>query len=176
MGSATSGTAAAHAWVGLTGWLALAMPGLAFAQDASLTLDVNVAVIPSCSITSTAPGIYLGELSKPGQATLSIQFSCNTHFRFALSSEQGGLRHYTQMPVNPPFVSLVPYVVSYTIGTGSGFLVGACSSSNMAQGASSCSGAPSPDATAINQSVTLGFPGDYRADILSPGTTLTYST
>jgi len=157
LGSRTGGTRAAHAWVCLAGWLALAMPVFAFAQDSPLVVDVNVAVAPSCSITSATPSINLGELSKPGSATLSFGFSCNSHFQFVLSSRHGGLKHHTWTSVLPPFVSLVPYIVSYTIGTSSSVLVGACSSGNMVQGASVCSGPSSPDATAINQEVTIGF-------------------
>lgn len=157
VGISTSGTAAARMWAGLAGWLALAMPVFAFADDLPLVVDVNVAVAPSCSITNATPSINLGELSKPGSATLTIGFSCNSHFQFILSSRYGGLKHHTWTSVLPPFVSLVPYVVSYTLGTSDGVLVGACSSGNMVQGASACSGASSPDATAINQSVTISF-------------------
>ena len=149
----------------LAGVLASAAPVPALAQDASLTVDVNVAVAPSCSITSATPSLDLGELSKPGSASLSFSFSCNSHFQFILSSRHGGLRHYTRTPVSPPFVSLVPYAVSYSIGTSSGLLSGACSSSSMAQGASGCKGASNRDATAINQGVTLslswGLSGQY---------------
>jgi hypothetical protein len=133
------------------------MPEFAFAQDSPLVVDVNVAVAPSCSITSATPSINLGELSKPGSAALSFGFSCNSHFQFVLSSRHGGLKNHTWTPVLPPFVSLVPYNVSYTIGTSSGDLVGACSSGHMVQGASACSGASSPDATAINQRASISF-------------------
>lgn len=149
----------------LVGLLASAAPIPALAQDASFTVDIKVAVAPSCSITSTTPSLDLGELAKPGSATLSFGFSCNSHFQFALSSRQGGLRHHAGKPVPPPFVSLVPYAVSYSIGTSKGIVTGACSSSTMVQGASNCTGASSPDATAINQGVTLslswGLSGEY---------------
>ena len=141
----------------LVGLAALAAPVPALAQDASLTVDVNVAVAPSCSITAATPAIYLGELSTPGSALLSFSFSCNSSFQFVLSSRHGGLRHYTWQPVASPFVSLVPYTVSYSIGTSSGILAGACSSSSMVQGVSRCGGASSPAASAINQIVTLSF-------------------
>ena len=149
----------------LVGLVASASPGPALAQDASLTVDINVAVAPSCSITAATPAIYLGELSTGGAATLSFGFSCNSHFQFVLSSRHGGLRHQTWRPVPPPFVSLVPYAVSYSIGTSNGLLAGGCSSSTMLMGASNCTGASSPDASAINQGVTLslswGLSGQY---------------
>ena len=141
----------------LAGLVVSAAPVPALAQDASLTIDVNVAVAPSCSITAATPAVYLGELSTAGSATLSFGFSCNSYFQFVLSSRHGGLRHHMWQPVPPPFVSLVPYAVSYSIGTSSGLLAGACSSSTMVLGASSCSGASSPDASAINQGVTLSL-------------------
>ena len=149
----------------LFGLVVSAAPVRPSAQDASVTVDVNVAVAPSCSITATTPAIYLGELSTAGSATLSFGFSCNSYFQFVLSSRHGGLRHYTWQPVPPPFVSLVPYAVSYSIGTSGGLLAGGCSSSTMLLGASRCAGASSPEASAINQGVTLtlswGLSGQY---------------
>ena len=165
VGRAPTRACPAKKTVALVGLLASAAPVPVLAQDASLAVDVNVAVAPSCSITAAAPAIYLGELTTPGSAMLSFAFSCNSYFQFVLSSRHGGVRHYTWQPVPLPFVSLVPYTVSYAIGTSSGILAGVCSSSSMARGASGCNGASSPDATAINQGVTLslswGLSGQY---------------
>jgi hypothetical protein len=164
-GNTTDRTAATSALVGLAGWLTLVMPSVAYTQDASLVVDVNVAVAPSCSITPTARSVDLGELSRPGAVTLSVGFSCNSYFQFVLSSTHRGLKHFSWMPVRPPFVSLVPYAVSYTVGTSGGLLVGQCSSNKMVLGASTCRGASSPDATAIDQTATLvlswGLTGQY---------------
>ncbi len=145
--------------------LVSAAPVRVLAWDDSFTLDVHVAVAPSCSIRSATPSLDLGELSRPGSAMVSLGFSCNSHFQFVLSSRHGGLKHHTRTAVPPPFVSLVPYAVSYAIGTSRGLLSGACSSASMAQGALICKGASSPDAAAINQTVTLslswGLSGQY---------------
>lgn len=145
--------------------LAFATPAPVLADDVSITVDINVTVAPSCSIASATPSLFLGELSQPGSATLSLSFSCNSHFQFILSSRNGGLKHHARMAVPPPFVSLVPYAVSYSIGTSRGILSGSCSSGSMTLGVSSCTGASNPDAAAINQAVSLsltwGLQGQY---------------
>jgi hypothetical protein len=129
----------------------------ASAQQQTATLEVKKAIAPICTITNTNWILNLGELSRPGSATVSFAFSCNTHFSFVFSSKHGGLVTYMRVPVVSPFVSLVPYNLSYSIGTDQGFLVDVCSSSNMAGQASTCQGASASDAAAISQAVTLKF-------------------
>ena len=137
-------------------FLALEVEG-AFAQQQTATLDVSTAIAPACTISHTNQGLNFGELSQPGSATLSIAFSCNSNFSFAFSSRHGGLVTHTRVAVPSPFVSLVPYSLSYNIGTDHGFLVDVCLSSNMIGQASTCQGASALGAAAINQTVTLSF-------------------
>lgn len=132
--------------------------GVACAQDTVTTIDVTTTIAPSCTISNTTSSLFLGELSRPGSATLSFAFSCNSNFSFVFSSQLGGLAHiFSRRQVAAPFVSLVPYNLSYSIGTDTGPIVGTCLSSTMVGGASTCLGASSPGAAATNQNVTLGF-------------------
>jgi hypothetical protein len=131
----------------------------AFAQD-SVTISVDTTVAPSCIISHPNGTLSFGELSKPGSVTANIFFSCNTNFRFRFSSRHGGLREIMQTKVVLPFVSLVPFTLSYKIGTGSGLLVDQCSSSNMIGLATTCSGASASDTAAIDQTASIGFSWD----------------
>lgn len=131
--------------------------GFALAQQQTATFDVSTTIAPACRISYTNSSLNFGELSQPGSANLSIPFSCNSNFSFVFSSRHGGLVTHTWTPVPSPFVSLVPYNLSYNIGTDQGFLVDTCSSSNMVGQASTCRGASTLGAAAINRTVTLSF-------------------
>ena len=129
----------------------------AIAQQQTTTLAVSTAIAPTCAISNTNWILYFGELSRPGSATASFAFSCNSNFRFVFSSRHGGLVTYHIASVPSAFVYIVPYSLSYSIGTDQGFLVDVCSSSNMVGQASTCQGASASGAAAVNQTITLGF-------------------
>jgi hypothetical protein len=135
--------------------------GPAFAQD-SITISVDTTVMPTCAISNPNGFLFLGELSKPGSVAANFFFSCNTNFRFRFSSRHGGLQEIMQTKVALPFVSLVPFTLTYKIGTGSGLLVDQCSSSNMIGLATTCSGASASDTAAIHQTASIGFSWDLR--------------
>ncbi len=134
-----------------------ALAGGAFADDSVVTIDVSLTVAPRCTILSPNSIVNFGEISKPGSTSLSFGFSCNTNFGFSFSSMKGGLAHASGLVAAAPFLSLVPYRLSYRIGTSKGFLIDACLSSNMIALSGTCAGASSLDATAIDQAVTVDF-------------------
>lgn len=144
--------------VGLTSLLVALTTGIACADDSTVSMTATTTVAPSCTISTATSFLFLGELSRPGSATLSFAFSCNSNFRFVFSSQKGGLAHLFFTPqVSAPFVSLVPYTLSYNVGTDTGPIVGTCLSSTMVGAKSTCLGASSSDTAATNQNVTLSF-------------------
>lgn len=133
------------------------LTGCALAEDTAVTIDVGLTVPPRCTILSPNPIVNFGEISKPGSKSLSFAFSCNTNFRFSFSSLKGGLAHASGLVPAAPFLSLVPYRLSYKIGAGKGFLIDACLSSTMLALTGSCAGASILDAAAIDQTITIDF-------------------
>jgi hypothetical protein len=136
-----------------------------FAENDLVTIDVSVFVPPRCTISSPNAIVNLGEISKAGSKSLSFGFSCNTGFHFSFSSMKGGLAHASHQAVAAPFVSLVPYRLSYKIGTSKGFLIDACDSSNTLVLPGSCAGASSSDAAAIDQTININFSWNLNEQI-----------
>ena len=84
--------------------------------------------------------IEFGEISMAGSATVSLLVSCNAPFRFAFISLNGGLAQTAGVKVKPPFLSLLPYSLTYRLPTSAGFLIDTCSSSNMSATGGACAG------------------------------------
>ncbi len=126
----------------------------ALAQD-SVSINLSAALARSCAISNGVTTVNLGELSKPGSASISVGFSCNTTFSYSFTSLNGALSRGARFSASPFFTALVPYTLSYQIGTDKGYLIDACLSKNMLEGASTCSGSSVPNAAAIEQNITI---------------------
>lgn len=154
-------------------WLLIAavLPVTAAAALAgeSAAISLKGRVLPACTIQNAHPAIEFGEISAAGSATASLLVSCNAPFRFAFTSLNGGLAQTAGVKVKPPFLSLLPYSLTYRLPTNAGYLIDTCPSSNMSAASAACSGRSPVDTLGAGQVATIGFSWDPHGLVPAAG-------
>ncbi|MBT3072167.1 hypothetical protein KKP04_15035 [Rhodomicrobium sp. Az07] len=130
------------------------------AGSQDVTITVQTTVPPSCIVSSTTPVVDLGDITRKGSASVRVGFSCNSRFGFSVSSQNGAVTLNRSITANPPFLTSLPYSLSYQVETDTSALVDTCYSSNMKDGASTCKGVSHANGSALQRNITLGFSWD----------------
>ncbi|MGC1585907.1 MAG: hypothetical protein WA791_09410 [Rhodomicrobium sp.] len=154
-------------------WLVIAavlqMPAGSALAGERAAISLKGRVLPACTIQNAHPMIEFGEISMAGSATVSLLVSCNAPFRFALTSLNGGLAQTAGVKVKPPFLSLLPYSLTYRLPTSAGFLIDTCSSSNMSATGGACAGRSVDGTLSVSQVATIGFSWDPHGLVPAAG-------
>jgi hypothetical protein len=130
------------------------------AGSQDVTITVQTVVPPACTVSNTAPVVDLGDITRKGSASVRVGFSCNSRFAFSLSSQNGAVTLNRTTTANPPFLTSLPYSLSYQLETDTKILVDTCYSGNMKEAASICGGVSNANASAFQKNITLGFSWD----------------
>jgi hypothetical protein len=141
-------------------WLCCLPLGSGAGTEQKASLGIEGHISPSCQIANTVPAVLLGDLSRAGSASVSFQLSCNTPFRFKLSSQYGSLRQTEGAGAHAPFFSSLQYKVTLKLGTGTSLPVDSCLSSNMIGAAALCAGQSTAGTSTIQQPASIGFSWD----------------
>lgn len=123
---------------------ACVFPAAAAAAD-----QVQIALVGeierTCALSTGAAAVDLGDIRTSGRRDLALDVSCNSPFRYTLTSANGGLRHAGSISRIGPFAELLPYRVDFTVPTDTGRAVFACDSTALSGTAADPTGCPPAD-------------------------------
>jgi hypothetical protein len=148
----------------ILGYAMLCAP--ACADDSEVTLHLRGRIAPRCAVSTPNAILDVGNIAKAGSAQLNLTLSCNTPFRYAISSQNGGLKHESASAATAPFFHLLPYTMKITLPADAGVTVDTCSSSNSTASGKACQKSGIVETVAAKgRAATLEFtwnPGDQR--------------
>jgi hypothetical protein len=145
-------------------WLAA---GNAVADDHAVSVTFVGQLPPKCVLNNTNSVVELGQLSPRGSASAAFTLSCNADFHFKLRSQSGGLvqQGATTQP-KPPFIALIPYAVSLSLGQQPISDGKRCQSRTMTEQHLSCFGAAHANvADPSGQNASLSVSWDFSGAI-----------
>ncbi len=123
---------------------ACVFPAAAAAAD-----QVQIALVGeierTCALSTANAAVDLGDIRTTGRRDLALGVSCNSPFRYTLTSANGGLRHAGGLNRIGPFAELLPYRVDVTVPTDTGRAVFGCDSTALSGAAANPTGCPPAD-------------------------------
>lgn len=133
-------------------------------------VEVRGVVEKECSISgenSTNFGFDLGDLSKPGTKEIIYNISCNSPFKYAIMSDNGGLKNQDVTVAPHGFTSHVSYNISVYVPTDDIIINDHCSSDSIKVGQVACQFTDSHNGIAIDKKLLLTMDWIARETLLS---------
>ncbi len=124
----------------------------AHSDNSSVRILLEGSIEPTCSMSSSASTLELGDISGAGSLSNGFLIICNSPFLYRLRSRYGALKNTIADRVPPGFTNSIPYIANIQIPTTDFVINDTCSSLDISIDPSPC------HFTSSGSAIALGAP------------------